>query len=288
MGAAKRRQIGEEAGSDGGNLATTDATDVRRGVGLHQHAHMGVETERRGRVLIVSLHREDKRNAIDRELADGVEAALNTLEDDPDLWVGILTGTSTVFSAGTDLKQPSSPATERGGEYGVIRRVRSKPLIVAVEGYALGGGMEIVLAADLVVASTTARFGLPEVARGILPTCGGLFRAARALPLNIAKELLLTGDQLSPQRAYELGLVNRITEPGQALEEAVALAERICVNAPVSVRQSLWALEQVVTLTDEAGWAASGAATEVVRSTEDFREGRTAFFEKRPPNWQGR
>jgi len=249
---------------------------------------MGVETERRGRVLIVSLHREEKRNAIDRELADGVEAALNTLDDDPELWVGILTGTATVFSAGTDLSQPASPATERGGEYGVIRRQRAKPLIAAVEGYALGGGMEIVLACDLVVASTTARFGLPEVARGILPTCGGLFRSARALPLNIAKELLLTGDQLSPQRAYELGLVNRITEPGQALDGALALAERICVNAPVSVRQSLWALEQVNTLTDTRGWESTTEATRVVRGTDDFREGRTAFFEKRPPNWSGR
>lgn len=248
---------------------------------------MGVETERRGRVLIVSLHREEKRNAIDRELADGVEAALNTLEDDPELWVGILTGTATVFSAGTDLKQPSSPATERGGEYGVIRRKRSKPLIVAVEGFALGGGMEIVLAADLVVASTTARFGLPEVARGVLPTCGGLFRSARALPLNIAKELLLTGDALLPQRAYELGLVNRLTEPGEALAGALALAERVCANAPVSVRQSMWALEQVVTLTDEAGWEATAAASRVVRRTDDFTEGRTAFFEKRPPNWVG-
>jgi len=249
---------------------------------------MGVETERRGRVLIVSLHREEKRNAIDRELADGVEAALNTLDDDPELWVGILTGTATVFSAGTDLSQPASPATERGGEYGVIRRQRAKPLIAAVEGYALGGGMEIVLACDLVVASTTARFGLPEVARGILPTCGGLFRSARALPLNVAKELLLTGDQLLPQRAYELGLVNRITEPGQALDGALALAERICVNAPVSVRQSLWALEQVNTLTDEQGWTSTTEATRVVRGTDDFREGRTAFFEKRPPNWSGR
>ena len=249
---------------------------------------MGVETERRGRVLIVSLHREEKRNAIDRELADGVEAALNTLEDDAELWVGILTGTATVFSAGTDLKQPSSPATERGGEYGVIRRKRSKPLIVAVEGFALGGGMEIVLAADLVVASTTARFGLPEVARGVLPTCGGLFRSARALPLNIAKELLLTGDALLPQRAYELGLVNRLTEPGEALAGALALAERVCANAPVSVRQSMWALEQVVTLTDQAGWEATAAASRVVRRTDDFSEGRTAFFEKRPPNWVGR
>jgi enoyl-CoA hydratase/carnithine racemase len=249
---------------------------------------MGVQTERRGRVLVVSLHREEKRNAIDRDLADGIDAALNELDDDPELWVGILTGTGSVFSAGTDLKQPSSPATERGGEYGVIRRRRDKPLIAAVEGYALGGGMEIVLAADLVVASSTARFGLPEVARGILPTCGGLFRTARALPLNIAKELLLTGDQLSPQRAYELGLVNRLTEPGGALQGALELAERICANAPVSVRQSLRALEQVVSLTDETGWAATATATDNVRRTDDFREGRTAFFEKRSPNWTGR
>lgn len=249
---------------------------------------MGVETERRGRVLIVSLHREEKRNAIDRELADGVEDALNTLEDDPELWVGILTGTATVFSAGTDLKQPSSPATPRGGEYGVIRRQRTKPLIVAVEGFALGGGMEIVLAADLVVASESARFGLPEVARGILPTCGGLFRTARALPLNIAKELLLTGDPLSPQRAYELGLVNRLSPAGGALDGALELAARVCANAPVSVRQSMWALEQVTTLTDETGWASTDQATRVVRGTEDFREGRTAFFEKRAPNWSGR
>ncbi len=249
---------------------------------------MSVQVERRDRVLVVSLHREEKRNAIDRELADGIDHALNTLEDDPSLWVGILTGTSKVFSAGTDLKQPASPATERGGEYGVIRRQRAKPLIVAVEGFALGGGMEIVLAADLVVASTTARFGLPEVARGILPTCGGLFRTGRNLPLNIAKELLLTGDQLSAQRAYDLGLVNRITEPGGALEGAVALAERICVNAPISVRQSLWAFEQVNTLQDQPGWDATAAATAVVRATEDFKEGRTAFFDKRPPKWSGR
>jgi enoyl-CoA hydratase/carnithine racemase len=249
---------------------------------------MGVTTERRGRVLVASMRREEKRNAIDRDLADGVDAALNELEDDDELWVGVLTGTANVFSAGTDLAQPASPATERGGEYGVIRRARTKPLIVAVEGYALGGGMEIVLAADLVVASTTAQFGLPEVARGILPTCGGLFRSARALPLNIAKELLLTGDSLSAERAAALGLVNRVTEPGGALEEAVALAERICRNAPVSVRQSLWALEQTVAADDAAGWEATTHATRIVRDTDDFREGRKAFFEKRPPAWQGR
>jgi enoyl-CoA hydratase len=249
---------------------------------------MGVVTERRGRVLIVSMQREAKRNAIDRELADAIDGALNTLEDDDELWVGVLTGTPAVFSAGTDLSQSASPATERGGEYGVIRRPRMKPLIVAVEGYALGGGMEIVLAADLVVASTTARFGLPEVSRGLVPTCGGLFRSARALPLNVARELLLTGDPLTAERAERLGLVNRVTEPGGAVEEAVALAERICRNAPIAARQNLWALNQTVAADDAVGWEATATATTAVRATQDTREGVKAFFEKRTPQWQAR
>jgi enoyl-CoA hydratase/carnithine racemase len=249
---------------------------------------MGVSTERRGRVMVVSMQREAKRNAIDRDMADAIDAALNEFEDDDELWVAVLTGTAAVFSAGTDLSQSASPATERGGEYGVIRRARAKPLIVAVEGYALGGGMEIVLAADLVVASTTARFGLPEVARGVIPTCGGLFRTARALPLNIAKELLLTGEPLTADRAAALGLVNRVVEPGQAVHGAVALAEQVCRNAPVSVRQSLWALEQTVSAADDVGWDATARATGVVWASQDTKEGVRAFFEKRPPNWQGR
>src|SRR5438067_498750 len=155
---------------------------------------MPVQTEARARVLVVSIRREHKRNAIDQEIADGIGAALDRLEDDPELWVGVLTGTPAVFSAGSDLaaSKSRSTATDRGGEYGVIRRDRVKPLIAAVEGPALGGGFEIVLACDLVVAARDASFGLPEVKRGLVPTCGGLFRAPRALPLNVAKEMLLT------------------------------------------------------------------------------------------------
>ena len=132
---------------------------------------MGVETEQHDRVLVVSMQREEKRNAIDQAIADGVGAALDRLDDDPDLWVGVITGTATVFSAGTDLasSRDGSPRTDRGGEYGVIRRDRTKPLIAAVEGPALGGGFEIVLACDLVVAARTASFGLPEVKRGLVP-----------------------------------------------------------------------------------------------------------------------
>lgn len=249
---------------------------------------MLVTTETRGRVLIVSIQREEKRNAIDREVADAIEAALNAFDDDPELWVAVLTGTASVFSAGTDMRAGKSPATERGGEYGVIRRDRAKPLIVAVEGFALGGGMEIVLAADLVVASREARFGLPEVARGVIPTCGGLFRTARALPLNVAKELLLTGIPLSAERAERLGLVNRLTEPGGALAEAVELANQICTVAPISVRQSLWALNQTVAADDPAAWEVTAAATAVVDATEDTREGVRAFFQRRTPEWKAR
>lgn len=157
---------------------------------------MSVECARQGPILVISLQREEKRNAIDEEMALGIDGALNDLEDDDELWVGIITGTSTVFSAGTDLRVGSGPGTERGGPYGIIRRRRSKPLIAAVEGAALGGGMEIVLACDLVVASTTATFGLPEVRRGLLALYGGVFRSARSLPLNVAREIVLTGDPI--------------------------------------------------------------------------------------------
>lgn len=248
---------------------------------------MAVERERVGRVLVVTMRREEKRNAIDREMADGIDEALNELEDDPELWVGILTGTPAVFSAGTDLKQRRSPATERGGEYGVIRRPRRKPLIAAVEGFALGGGFEIVLACDLVVAARTASFGLPEVERGVIPTCGGLFRSARALPLNIAKELLLTGDRLDAERAAALGLVNRLVEPGRARDEALALAERICTNAPLSVRESLRAVEASVAAEDPREWALTEEVTEIVLNSDDAREGTKAFFERRLPTWSG-
>ena len=134
-----------------------------------------------------------------------------------DLWAGVLTGTTDVFSAGSDLTAGGDYLTARGGEYGIIRRRRRKPLIAAVEGPALGGGLEIVLACDLVVAASTARFGLPEVSIGVVPTCAGLFRAPRALPLNVARQLILTGRPIDARRAYEVGFVNVLTEPGGAL-----------------------------------------------------------------------
>jgi enoyl-CoA hydratase/carnithine racemase len=247
-----------------------------------------VQTRRQGHILVVEMRREEKRNAVNQDLAYGIDAALNTLDDDPDLWAGILTGTPQVFSAGTDLAAGERAATERGGSYGVIQRDRRKPLVAAVEGPALGGGLEIVLACDLVVASTTARFGLPEVTRGVLPTCAALFRGPRAIPVNMAKELILTGVPIGAQRAYELGLVNRVTEPGRAVEVAVELAQQICTNAPLSVQACLAAVNQVLAVHDELGWQATREAPSSIQGTEDMKEGVAAFFERRPPKWTGR
>jgi enoyl-CoA hydratase/carnithine racemase len=249
---------------------------------------MPVTTERRGRVLIARLDRPEKRNAMNGEMTRGLDAAMNELEDDPALWVGILTGASGVFSAGSDLKDGLDNTTERGGPYGVVRRRRAKPLIAAVDGLAFGGGFEMVLACDLVVASHAASFALPEVKRGVFALYGGPRRAAHVLPLNVARELALTGDPLPAERAERLGLVNVLCEPGGAIEAALALAQRICANSPISVRESLRAINEPLEAGDAYAWEVSAEAALRVRASEDTREGIAAFFEKRKPEWRGR
>ena len=247
-----------------------------------------VASRRDGHVAIISMQRPAKRNAIDRAMADALDGALNELDDDEDLWAGVLTGTADVFSAGSDLTAGGDYVTDRGGEYGIIRRTRRTPLIAAVEGPALGGGLEIVLACDLVVASTAARFGLPEVGIGVVPTCAGLFRSPWALPLNLARQLILTGRPIDAQRAYEVGFVNVLAEPGAALGEAVGLAQMICRNAPLSVQACLAAVTAVVATDDELGWQVTGEALRVAARSADAREGVAAFLEKRAPEWTGR
>lgn len=249
---------------------------------------MTVETTRHGRVLVITMTREEKRNALDAAVTAGIDAAMNELEDDPELWCGVLTGGDRVFSAGADLATGPGAPTERGGLVGLIDRVRSKPLIAAVEGYALGGGMELVLCCDMVVAARTASFGLPEVKRGLMPDFGGTFRVSRVLPANIARELLLTGQNLTAERAERLGFVNVLTDPAGALAGALALAESVCANAPLAVREVLGLVTHEVNGDETASWQRSDAAHARLVGTEDIKEGVAAFFERRTAIWSGR
>ncbi|MFJ3772313.1 enoyl-CoA hydratase-related protein [Streptomyces sp. NPDC090075] len=247
-----------------------------------------VVLERHGHVLVIRMQRTAKRNAVDAGMTASLDAALNELDDDPDLRCGILTGGGQVFSAGTDLAVGAGDPTPRGGPYGVVRRQRATPLIAAVEGVALGGGFELVLACDMVVAGRSAQFGLPEVSRGVVPTCGALFRAWRPLPLTVAKQMLLTGRPLPAPRAYELGLVNDLVDDGEAEAAAMALADQVCANSPLSVSATLAAVDRVAAEADELGWEVTRHAIESVLGSEDQREGVAAFLEKRTPRWRGR
>jgi len=245
-----------------------------------------VRAERRGQVGLITLDRPEKRNAMDAGMTAGLDAALNGLDDDPAVRVIVLASSSRVFCAGTDLATGSGGPTGRGGPYGVTRRIRRVPLIAAVEGAAFGGGFEIVLACDLVVASTSAVFGLPEVSRGVVATCGGLFRGPRALPLNVAAELLLTGDPIDAGRARELGVVNHLTDEGAALDRALALAERITRNSPVAVQATLRSIHTHAAALDHLGWLTTDDATRAVLRSPDAAEGKRAFLERRAPVWQ--
>jgi len=253
-----------------------------------------VNYETQGRVALLTIDRPDARNAVNGDVAQGMEAAIDRLEEDDEVWVGVLTGNGPVFCAGADLKEISAGnvgalQTERGGFGGIVTRERTKPIIAAVDGPALAGGTEIVLACDLVVASTRARFGIPEVKRSLVAAAGGLFRLPRKLPFNVAMELALTGDPIDAERAHHFGLVNRLCEPAMALEVAMELAEAICVNAPLAVRETRrLVLESVAVDDDVEGVRRSGAAMIGLASTEDFAEGPMAFIEKRDPVWKGR
>lgn len=253
-----------------------------------------IDYEVRGRVAIVTIRRPEVRNAIDREAAAGIEAAVDKLEADREVWAGILAGEGPVFCAGADLAAIASGrsdgiSTERGGFGGLTRRVRTKPLVAAVEGPALAGGFELALACDLIVASRHAVFGLPEVKRSLVASGGGLFRLPRALGKQVALEMILTGDPISAERSYQLGLVNRLVEPDEAVSAALELAERIVANAPIAVRESrrvaglAWAGDD-----DASLWSETGVAASRVAQSEDFAEGPRSFIEKRPPVWKDR
>jgi enoyl-CoA hydratase len=251
-----------------------------------------IELEARGNVLVLRINRPQARNAVNADVAQGIEAGIDRLEEDESLWAGVLTGTREFFSAGADLKlinagRGAEMATSRGGFGGIVTRDRTKPLIAAVEGPALAGGLELAIACDLIVAARNSRFGIPEVKRSLVAAAGGVSRLPGILPRNVALELGLTGDPLPAERAYELGLVNVLADPGTALEAALELAGRITANAPLAVQKTRRLMLELATVSDKEGIAASGRAIGELMKTEDFKEGLTAFIEKRPPQWKG-
>jgi enoyl-CoA hydratase/carnithine racemase len=248
----------------------------------------------RPHVALVTINRPAVRNAVNGDVALGLERAVLAAESASDIWTVVLTGAgSQAFSAGADLKEVSlgrmnALYTARGGFGGFVHARRSKPWIAAVNGFAVAGGFEIALACDMIVASEDASFGLPEVRRGLIAAAGGLYRLPRALPRQLANELIATGTTISARRCNELGVVNRMCAPSQAVAVATELASEICANAPLAVRESLQVSRQSIDLSDEELRKLSEAAQERVMQTEDFQEGPKAFIEKREPIWQAR
>ena len=257
-----------------------------------------VEYEKRGKIGVITLNRPEARNAINGDVAAAFEAAIDALEGDDEVWVGVLRANTAgqerpVFCAGADLKainsgQAGSLNTARGGFAGFVYRERKKPVIAAVDGLATAGGCEIVLSTDLVVASTRSAFGLAEVLRNLVAGAGGLFRLPQLIGKNAAMEVILTGQPLTAQRAYELGMVNRLVEPADVEAEAMALAERICGAAPLAVWESRKVVNASMYESEETLISMTNKAFGAILASEDTKEGLTAFIEKRPPSWKGR
>jgi crotonobetainyl-CoA hydratase len=259
-----------------------------------------VLTERCGNVLIVTINRPQARNAVNAAVHVGIGEALERAESDPEIRVVILTGAGDkAFCAGADLVAlsrgerlaPEDPVKAAWGFAGFVQHPISKPIIAAVNGFALGGGTELALASDLVVAADSAQFGLPEVKRGIMAAAGGAFRLVQQMPIKLAMEYLLTGETFSAVKANELGLVNRVVPLADLMTEAMALAEKISVNAPLSVQASKRIALQIVDgeLPKEAGyWQLNTAEMRALMRSEDAREGPRAFAEKRAPLWKAR
>lgn len=241
-------------------------------------------------LIVITINRPDQRNAVNRAVSHGVAAAIDELDARDDLRVGILTGAGGTFCAGMDLKaflRGEAIRVEGRGLMGIAFTPPRKPLIAAVEGYALAGGFEAMLVCDLAVAAKDAQFGIPEAKRGLVAAAGGLLRLPHLIPPRIAMELALTGDMISAERAAQYGLVNLVTEPGEALVEAKELAARIICNAPLSVAASKRVINEQSDWSLEERFDRQRAITDPVNASADAREGSAAFAEKRLANWQG-
>jgi enoyl-CoA hydratase len=250
-----------------------------------------VLTERRDGVLLITLNRPDARNAVNGALAQGVADALDELDADDELRIGVLTGAGKGFSSGMDLKafvKGERPYVEDRGFAGITQRASDKPLIAAIEGFAVAGGFEIALSCDLIVAARGARLGIPEAKRSLVAAAGALIRLPKRIPYHLAMELALTGDPIDSERAAELGLVNRLTEPGGAVDGALELAAAIAKNGPLALTASKKIIAASLDWTEEEAWQKQGEIAGPVMGSEDAQEGAVAFAEKRDPVWKGR
>ncbi|MEV4254614.1 crotonase/enoyl-CoA hydratase family protein [Spirillospora sp. NPDC049652] len=249
-----------------------------------------VLVEEDGAVLVVTINRPEARNAVNGAVAQGIAAALDTLDSRKDLSIGVLTGAGGTFCAGMDLKgflTGDNPIVEGRGFAGIVERPSAKPLIAAVEGYALAGGCEVALSCDMVVAAKDAQFGLPEPKRGLVAAAGGLLRLPRRIPYHIAMEMALTGDKYPADRMAEFGFVNRLTESGGALAAAKELALKVAENAPLALAATKKIIVESPEWPAEEAWARQGEIVMPVFGSKDAQEGPAAFAEKRKPVWKG-
>lgn len=250
-----------------------------------------VLTEQQGKVLLITLNRPDARNSVNKAVAEGLGAALDRLDAEPGLSVGVLTGAGKGFSAGMDLKafvEGGMPVAPGRGFAGIVERSADKPLIAAIEGFALAGGLEIALSCDLLVAARNARLGIPEAGVGLFAAAGALLRLPRRVPYGVAMRLALTAAPITAEEGLGYGLVDQVTEPGEAVQGALALAEQIARNAPLALKASKRILREMQGRTEEEFWAYQATLTTEVFGSADAIEGATAFAQKRPPEWQGR
>tara|TARA_R110001583_G_scaffold1893_2_gene14419 strand:- start:361 stop:1125 length:765 start_codon:yes stop_codon:yes gene_type:complete len=242
-------------------------------------------------VMLITLNRPKAKNSVNLAVAKGVAAAMDELDSNDSIRCAIITGADNTFCAGMDLKAfvtGEMPVIPGRGFAGLVEAPPKKPLIAAVEGYALAGGFEIAITCDLVVAASNAKFGIPEVKRGLAAAAGGLMRLPRQIPSRIAKEMALTGEFIDAARGYELGLINRVVEPGSALEGAKVMAKLIAANGPLAVIKSKQVIDESQDWTNENMYTKQTEVVNAVFTSHDAIEGATAFAEKRAPNWQGK
>lgn len=251
-----------------------------------------VLSEVRGKVKVMTLNRPDAMNAVNKQLAEELAAAMDEMDSNPDIACGVLTGNGRGFCAGMDLKDFAAgnfPNTPEGGFAGITERPPKKPVVAAVEGFALAGGLEVALTCDLIVASEGAKFGIPEAGVGLFAGAGALLRLPRVLPYAVAMRMALTAKPIRAEEALALGMVAEIAPKGEALDKAIEIAEEIAANAPLAVMASKAILREMQGRTEAEFWAYQQEHYfDLVFKSEDGIEGATAFAEKRPPNWQGK